>query len=42
MIEIEAKPTLDQVLAGFDPKRHGGEVMAGGAAGVEAFVDGDA
>ncbi len=42
VIEIEAEPTLDQMLAAFDPKRHGGEVMAGGAVGMEAFADGDA
>jgi antitoxin MazE len=42
IIETEAEPTLDQMLAAFDPKKHGGEVMAGGAAGVEAFAHGDA
>lgn len=33
------EPTLDQMLAAFDPKRHGGEVMAGRAVGGEAFAD---
>lgn len=42
VIEIEAEPTLDQMLAAFDPKKHGGEVMVGRAVGVEAFADGDA
>ncbi|WP_214670081.1 hypothetical protein, partial [Escherichia coli] len=39
VIETEAEPTLDQMLASFDPKKHGGEVMAGRATGVEAFAD---
>lgn len=42
VIETEVEPTLDQMLASFDPKRHGGEVMVGRAVGVEAFADGDA
>ncbi len=42
VIETETEPTLDAMLAAFDPKRHGGEVMAGGAVGVEAFAHGDA
>ena len=42
VIEIEVEPKLNQMLAAFDPKKHGGEVMAGGAVGVEAFADGDA
>ncbi|MEO8546114.1 MAG: hypothetical protein ABI434_21190 [Burkholderiaceae bacterium] len=42
VIEIEAEPTLDQMLAAFDPKKHGGEAMAGGAVGAEAFANGDA
>lgn len=41
VIETEVEPTLDQMLAAFDPRRHGGEVMAGKAVGVEAFADGD-
>jgi len=28
VIEAEAEPTLEQMLAAFDPKKHGGEVMA--------------
>lgn len=42
VIETEDEPTLDQMLAAFDPKKHGGEAMVGGAVGVEAFADGDA
>lgn len=42
VIEAETAPTLDQMLAAFDPQKHGGEVMADGAAGVEAFARGDA
>lgn len=42
VIETEAEPTLDQMLASFDPQKHGGEAMAGGAVGVEAFAYGDA
>lgn len=42
VIETETEPTLDQMLAAFDPKRHGGEVMTGGAVGVEAFAHSDA
>jgi len=42
VIETETEPTLDQMLAAFDPGKHGGEAMAGGAAGVEAFANGDA
>lgn len=41
VIEIETEPTLEQMLAGFDAKKHGGEAMAGGALGVEAFANGD-
>lgn len=41
VIEIEAKPTLAQMLAVFDPKKHGGEVMAGRAVGAEAFAKGN-
>ena len=39
VIETEAEPTLEQMLAAFDPKKHGGELMAGGPMGVEAFAD---
>lgn len=42
VIETETEPTLDQMLAAFDPKKHGGEAMTGRAVGVEAFADGDA
>ena len=38
VIETETEPTLDAMLAAFDPKKHGGEVMDGGAVGVEAFA----
>lgn len=33
----EKKLTLDERLAIFDPKKHGGEVMASEAIGVEKF-----
>lgn len=42
VIETETVPTLDAMLAAFDPKRHGGEVMADRPVGVEAFAQGDA
>jgi len=42
IVETETEPTLEQMLAAFDPKKHGGEAMAGGAVGVEAFAHGDA
>ncbi|MDR6860948.1 hypothetical protein [Variovorax guangxiensis] len=38
VIEAETEPTLEQMLAAFDPKKHGGEAMAGGSVGVEAFA----
>lgn len=38
VIEAETEPTLEQMLAAFDPKKHGGEVMAGRAVGVEVFA----
>lgn len=38
VIESETEPTLAQMLAAFDPKKHGGEVMADGPVGVEAFA----
>ena len=41
VIETEVEPTLDQMLAAFDPKKHAGEVMAGGAVGAEAFAHSD-
>lgn len=40
VIETLTEPTLDEKLAAFDPEKHGGEVMAGGAVGVEAFANG--
>lgn len=40
VIETEVEPTLEQMLAAFDPKKHGGEVMASGAVGVEVFANG--
>lgn len=42
VIETETEPTLEQMLMAFDPKRHGGEVMASRAVGKEAFANGDA
>jgi antitoxin MazE len=42
LIETETEPTLEQMLKAFDPKKHGGEAMAGGAVGVEAFSNGNA
>lgn len=41
VIETETEPTLDQMLAAFDPKKHGGEEMPGHAVGVEAFANGN-
>lgn len=38
IIESETEPTLEQMLAAFDPKKHGGEVMADAPRGVEAFA----
>ena len=35
VIETETEPTLEQMLAAFDPKRHGGELMADGPLGHE-------
>jgi antitoxin MazE len=35
VIETEVEPTLEQMLASFDPKRHGGEVMATAPVGLE-------
>ena len=40
VVETETEPTLEQMLAAFDPKKHGGEAMAGRAMGVEAFANG--
>lgn len=41
VIETEIEATLDQMLASFDPKKHGGEAMGGGAMGGEAFAHGN-
>lgn len=38
VIEADTEPTLEHMLAMFDPKRHGGEVMADAPRGVEAFA----
>ena len=37
VIEADAEPTLDAMLAAFDPKRHGGEAMAFAPVGVEVL-----
>ncbi len=42
VIETETEPSLEQMLAAFNPKKHGGEEMADAAVGVEAFAHGDA
>lgn len=42
VIETEVEPTLDEMLAAFDPKKHGGEAMADRPVGKEAFAHGDA
>jgi antitoxin MazE len=36
VIEADTEPTLDQMLAAFDPKKHGGELMADGLVGAES------
>lgn len=41
VIETEIDPTLEQMLAAFDPQMHGGEIMTDGARGVEAFANGN-
>ena len=38
VIEAETEPTLEQMLAAFNPKKHSGESMSGGSVGVEAFA----
>ena len=38
VIELETEPTLERMLAAFNPKKHGGEVMSDGPVGVEAFA----
>ena len=37
VIEADTEPTLDAMLAAFDPKRHGGEAMAFALVGVEVL-----
>lgn len=37
VIESDTEPTLDAMLAAFDPKRHGGEAMAFAPVGVEVL-----
>lgn len=37
VIEAETEPSLDAMLAAFDAKRHGGEVMAFAPVGVEVL-----
>jgi len=37
VIETETEPTLEQMLAAFDPKKHGGEVMVDRPVGEEVF-----
>jgi antitoxin MazE len=40
VIETVVEPSLDEMLAAFDPAKHGREAMAGGAVGAEAFAHG--
>lgn len=42
VIEVDAESTLDQKLAAFDPKRHGGELMADAPVGSEVGAVGTA
>ena len=42
VVETDVEPTLDQLLAAFDPTKHGGEAMADRPVGNEAFARGDA
>ena len=37
VVEAEVKPTLEQMLAAFDPVRHGGEVMSAAPIGREVI-----
>ena len=37
VIEAETELSLDEMLAAFDPQKHGGESMADAPLGVEAF-----
>jgi len=38
LIETEAEPTLEQMLAAFDPKRHAGEIAADAPVGAEVII----
>jgi antitoxin MazE len=38
VIESETEPTLEQMLAMFDPKRHGVDMLADARLGVKAFA----
>lgn len=39
VVEVMTEPTLAEMLAAFDPKKHGGELMAANrTVGVEAFA----
>ena len=38
VIEIKTEPTLEQMLAAFNPEKHGGEALGDGPVGVEAFA----
>jgi len=38
VIESETEPTLEQMLAAFDPAIHGGELLADAPRGAEAFA----
>ncbi len=38
VLETEPRPTLEQLLAAFDPVKHGGEAMGGGSIGLEAHA----
>ena len=38
VIEADIEPTLEQMLAAFDPKKHGGELMADRPVGAEVFA----
>jgi antitoxin MazE len=37
VVEVQSEPTLEEMLAAFDPQRHGGEVMAFAPVGVEVL-----
>jgi len=38
VIEADNRPTLEQMLAAFDPEKHGGELMASALVGAEVFA----